>query len=44
MAQLSISMVRDALESPSSTADADLAQAVLERDDLVDNMNATKIH
>jgi phosphate transport system protein len=38
MAQLSISMVRDALNA-FLTADVDLAQAVLERDDLVDNMN-----
>ena len=38
MAQFSISMVRDALNS-FLTADVDLAQSVLERDDLVDNMN-----
>ncbi len=38
MAQLSISMVRDALNA-FLTADVDLAQSVLERDDLVDNMN-----
>src|SRR5437588_2152730 len=38
MAQLSISMVRDALNA-SLTAHADMAQTVLERDDLVDNMN-----
>jgi len=38
MAQLSISMVRDALNAFLS-ADVDMAQAVLERDDLVDNMN-----
>jgi phosphate transport system protein len=38
MAQLSISMVRDALNA-FLTADVDLAQTVLERDDLVDNMN-----
>jgi phosphate transport system protein len=38
MAQLSISMVRDALNA-FLTADVDMAQAVLERDDLVDNMN-----
>ncbi|HEY7402171.1 MAG TPA: phosphate signaling complex protein PhoU [Candidatus Angelobacter sp.] len=38
MAQLSISMVRDALNS-FLTADVDMAQTVLERDDLVDNMN-----
>ncbi len=38
MAQLSISMVRDALNAFLS-ADVDLAQSVLERDDLVDNMN-----
>lgn len=38
MAQLSISMVRDAINA-FLTADVDMAQAVLERDDLVDNMN-----
>ena len=38
MAQLTISMVRDALNA-FLTADVDLAQAVLERDDLVDDMN-----
>ena len=38
MAQMSISMVRDALNA-FLTADVDLAQSVLERDDLVDNMN-----
>jgi len=38
MAQLSISMVRDALNA-FLTADVTLAQSVLERDDLVDNMN-----
>lgn len=38
MAQLSISMVRDALNA-FLTADVHMAQAVLERDDLVDNMN-----
>jgi phosphate transport system protein len=38
MAQLSISMVRDALNA-FLTADVNLAQSVLERDDLVDNMN-----
>jgi phosphate transport system protein len=38
MAQVSISMVRDALNS-FLAADVDMAQAVLERDDLVDNMN-----
>jgi phosphate transport system protein len=38
MAQASISMVRDALNA-FLTADVDLAQTVLERDDLVDNMN-----
>jgi phosphate transport system protein len=38
MAQLTISMVHDALNA-FLTADVDLAQAVLERDDLVDNMN-----
>ena len=38
MAQLSISMVRDALNA-FLTADVALAQTVLERDDLVDNMN-----
>jgi len=38
MAQLSISMVRDALNA-FLTADVDMAQTVLERDDLVDNMN-----
>jgi phosphate transport system protein len=38
MAQLSITMVRDALNS-FLTADVTLAQTVLERDDLVDNMN-----
>ena len=38
MAQMSISMVRDALNA-FLTADVDLAQSVLERDDLVDNVN-----
>ena len=38
MAQLSSSMVRDAINA-FLTADVDMAQAVLERDDLVDNMN-----
>lgn len=38
MAQLTISMVHDALNA-FLTADVDLAQAVLERDDLVDDMN-----
>ncbi len=38
MAQLSISMVHDALNAFLS-ADVDMAQTVLERDDLVDNMN-----
>ncbi|MBZ5506859.1 MAG: phosphate signaling complex protein PhoU [Acidobacteriia bacterium] len=38
MAQFSISMVRDALNA-FLTADVNLAQTVLERDDLVDNMN-----
>jgi phosphate transport system protein len=38
MAQLTIGMVRDALNA-FLTADVDLAQAVLERDDLVDDMN-----
>ncbi|HWX54089.1 MAG TPA: phosphate signaling complex protein PhoU [Verrucomicrobiae bacterium] len=38
MAALTISMVREALNA-FLTADADLAQTVLERDDLVDNMN-----
>jgi phosphate transport system protein len=38
MAQLTISMVRDALNA-FLTADVDMAQGVLERDDLVDNMN-----
>ena len=38
MAQVSISMVRDALNA-FLAADVDMAQAVLERDDLVDNMN-----
>jgi len=38
MAQLTISMVRDALNA-FLTADVDLSQAVLERDDLVDDMN-----
>jgi phosphate transport system protein len=38
MAQLSISMVRDALNA-FLAADVDMAQSVLERDDLVDNMN-----
>ncbi len=38
MAQVSISMVRDALNA-FLAADVDTAQAVLERDDLVDNMN-----
>jgi phosphate transport system protein len=38
MAQVSISMVRDALNA-FLTADVNMAQAVLERDDLVDNMN-----
>jgi phosphate transport system protein len=38
MAQFSISMVRDALNA-FLAADVTMAQAVLERDDLVDNMN-----
>jgi len=38
MAQFSISMVRDALNA-FLTADVAMAQTVLERDDLVDNMN-----
>lgn len=38
MAQLSISMVRDALNA-FLAADVDMAQTVLVRDDLVDNMN-----
>jgi phosphate transport system protein len=38
MASLTINMVRDALNS-FLTADADLAHSVLERDDLVDDMN-----
>ncbi len=38
MASLSINMVRDALNA-FLTADADLAHSVLERDDLVDDMN-----
>lgn len=38
MASLSINMVRDALNS-FLAADAELARSVLERDDLVDNMN-----
>jgi phosphate transport system protein len=38
MATLAINMVREALNA-FLTADADLAQTVLERDDLVDNMN-----
>ena len=38
MASLTIQMVRDALNS-FLTADADLAHSVLERDDLVDDMN-----
>lgn len=38
MAALSINMVRDALNA-FLTADAELARSVLERDDLVDNMN-----
>jgi phosphate transport system protein len=38
MAQLSISMVRDAINA-FLTADVEMAQSVLERDDLVDNMN-----
>ena len=38
MASLSINMVRDALNA-FLTADAELARSVLERDDLVDNMN-----
>lgn len=38
MASLSINMVRDALNA-FLTADADLAHTVLERDDLVDDMN-----
>ena len=38
MAQLSISMVHDALNA-FLTADVAMAQTVLERDDLVDNMN-----
>jgi phosphate transport system protein len=38
MASLAINMVRDALNS-FLTADAELARSVLERDDLVDNIN-----
>ncbi len=38
MASLSINMVRDALNA-FLTADVELARSVLERDDLVDNMN-----
>ena len=38
MASLAINMVRDALNA-FLTANADMAQSVLERDDLVDNMN-----
>jgi phosphate transport system protein len=38
MASLAINMVREALNS-FLTADADVAQTVLEKDDLVDNMN-----
>jgi phosphate transport system protein len=38
MANLTINMVRDALNA-FLTADAELAHAVLERDDLVDNIN-----
>ena len=38
MAQITISMVHDALNSFLS-ADVEMAQSVLERDDLVDNMN-----
>jgi phosphate transport system protein len=38
MAGLAINMVRDALNS-FLTANAEMAQSVLERDDLVDNMN-----
>src|SRR5215510_1251913 len=38
MASLTINMVRDALNA-FLTADADLAHSVLERDDLVDDMN-----
>ncbi|HJX83949.1 MAG TPA: phosphate signaling complex protein PhoU [Candidatus Angelobacter sp.] len=38
MASLAINMVREALNS-FLTADADMAQTVLEKDDLVDNMN-----
>jgi phosphate transport system protein len=38
MASLTINMVRDALNA-FLTANAELAQSVLERDDLVDNMN-----
>jgi phosphate transport system protein len=38
MAHVSISMVRDALNA-FLTADVNMAQGVLERDDLVDNMN-----
>lgn len=38
MASLTINMVRDALNA-FLTADAELARSVLERDDLVDNMN-----
>ena len=38
MAQISISMVRDALNA-FLAADVAMAQSVLERDDLVDNMN-----
>lgn len=38
MASLSINMVRDALNA-FLTADAELARSVLERDDIVDNLN-----
>jgi len=38
MASLSISMVRDAINA-FLTGDVDMARSVLERDDLVDNMN-----
>src|SRR6266481_5021197 len=38
MATLSINMVREALNA-FLTADADIAQGILEKDDLVDNMN-----
>src|SRR5258708_1484330 len=38
MASLAINMVREALNA-FLTADADIAQTVLEKDDLVDNMN-----